>query len=533
MQQRILKTLVPLAIVFFAHFHPLHAAGDYEARIRNAELLGDRAQVAAICREWYQSGQYSTGVLNWCYNALMSMENNALLLTQNHQDTYIIWLLQYALGVREDVSILNLDLLADKHYRDKVVRQNLKLKDIAEGSSLQDILKSLLAERSKEGSNPLYFSVLLNKEQIKTDQKNLYITGLALKYSTRVFDNLAMLRNNYEHLFHTDYLDLPLQPESAPEAVAALNLNYLPAFLLLHRYYERNGELAKADKIKARSMQIARLGGREAEIRAIFYPPFSTSGNFSTLMTAKDLEKRMKKIKDSFYAGETEVTNEQYELFLQDLVKNKSFGLLDTCKTQKTDWRSLVPEAVRQLSDAMLFEHGHPDGPENPVQNIGHNAALAYCAWLTKVYNHDSGKKKFKKVQFRLPTSKEWETLARAGRDENTPYPWGGYYFRNSKGCYLLNMNATEPCKDCPGKSNGSNDGGFLSVKVGTYFPNDFGLYNMSGNVAEMVAEPGISKGGSWADATIELQIKSEKKYTQAEPWLGFRIVMDVLEENN
>jgi formylglycine-generating enzyme required for sulfatase activity len=532
MQHGSLKVFVLFIVVFFLNLQHIHANGDYESRIRAAELAGDHPQVAAICREWYQSGQYSAGVLNWCYNALMSMETNAVLLTQNSQDTYAIWLLQNALGVREDVSILNLDLLEDTHYRTKVIPQNPKLKHLPAGSNLQELLKSLLAERGKDGNNPLYFSMLLNKEQIKTDQKNLYLTGLALKYSTRVFDNLSILRHNYENLFRTDYLDLPLQPESAPETVAALNLNYLPAFLLLHKHYESNGELAKAEKIKNRSMQIARSGGREAEIRNLFFPPFNTIGNFSTLMSAKDLEKRMKRISEKYYAGETEVTNEQYEQFLQDLVKNKAFGLLDTCKTQKTDWRSLVPEAVRQLSDAVLFEHGHPDGPENPVQNIRHDAAMAYCAWLTKVYNQDTGKKKFKKVQFRLPTAKEWETLARAGRGESTPYPWGGYYFRNSKGCYLLNMNATEPCKDCPGKSNGSNDGGFLSVKVATYYPNDFGLYNMSGNVAEMVAESGVSKGGSWADASIELQIKSEKKYTQPAPWLGFRVVMDVLEEH-
>jgi formylglycine-generating enzyme required for sulfatase activity len=517
---------------FFLNFHYGMAAGDYESRIRTAELAGDRSQVASICKEWYQSGQYSPGVLNWCYNALMSLETNAVLLTQNHQDTYAIWLLQYALDIRQDVSILNLELLEDNHYRNKVIPQNSKLKYLPEGSNLQDMLKSLLSDQSKEGGNPLYFSMLLNKEQIKTDQKNLYLTGLALKYSARVFDNVAMLRSNYENLFRTDYLDLPLQPESAPETVAALNLNYLPAFLLLHKHYESSGDLVKAEKLKNRSIQIARLGGREAEIRSLLYPQFNASGSFVTLMSAKELDKRIKKVSEKYFAGETEVSNEQYEQFLQDLVKNKAFGLLDTCKTQKTDWRSLVPEAVRQLSDAVLFEHGHPDGPENPVQNISHNAALAYCAWLTKVYNNDTGKKKFKKVKFRLPTAKEWETLARAGRDENTPYPWGGYYVRNNKGCYLLNMNATEPCKDCPGKSNGSNDGGFLSVKIATYFPNDFGLYNMSGNVAEMVAEPGISKGGSWADATIELQIKSEKKYTQPAPWLGFRVVMDVLEEN-
>ena len=81
---------------------------------------------------------------------------------------------------------------------------------------------------------------------------------------------------------------------------------------------------------------------------------------------------------------------------------------------------------------------------------------------------------------FRLPNEFEWEYASRGGQPLN-PYPWGGPYLRNGKGCILANFK--------PGRGNYPDDGGFYTVKVNSYWPNDFGLYNMAGNVAEWTAD--------------------------------------------
>jgi formylglycine-generating enzyme required for sulfatase activity len=187
---------------------------------------------------------------------------------------------------------------------------------------------------------------------------------------------------------------------------------------------------------------------------------------------------------------------------------------------------------LKDLPDAKIFPHGHPDDAAAPVQNISQEAARKYCEWLTKAYNASTERKKFKKVVFRLPTEEEWMQAAMGGR--GTPFPWGskpGYYVRNAKGCYLLNMNATEPCGDCPSKGQPDNDGGIFPVAGNSYYPNDFGLYCMSGNVAEMVQEAGQSKGGSWQDDAFHCQITTKSTYTAPGPGLGFRVFMEVIEE--
>ena len=120
----------------------------------------------------------------------------------------------------------------------------------------------------------------------------------------------------------------------------------------------------------------------------------------------------------------------------------------------------------------------HPAFDDYPVVGINWKAANAFCFWRTQIWNSyraaETGE--VNTEDFRLPTEHEWEYAARGGH-EHAPFPWGGYYVRNAKGCLLANFK--------PGRGNYPEDGGFYTVKADAYFPNDYGLYNMAGNVSE------------------------------------------------
>jgi formylglycine-generating enzyme len=119
----------------------------------------------------------------------------------------------------------------------------------------------------------------------------------------------------------------------------------------------------------------------------------------------------------------------------------------------------------------------HPAFDDYPVVGISWQQANAFCYWRTKFWNTFRGiKGEVNSEDFRLPTEHEWEYAARGGHDL-APYPWGGYYTRNAKGCLLANFK--------PGRGNYPDDGGLYTVRADAYFPNDYGLYNMAGNVAE------------------------------------------------
>lgn len=119
----------------------------------------------------------------------------------------------------------------------------------------------------------------------------------------------------------------------------------------------------------------------------------------------------------------------------------------------------------------------HPKYDDYPVVGVNWHQANAFCVWRTiRKKTHWDAVGEPTTEDFRLPTEYEWEYAARAGRMGNK-YPWGGPYTRNSKGCMLANFK--------PLRGNYGPDGGVYPVRADSYFPNDYGLYNMAGNVAE------------------------------------------------
>ncbi len=120
----------------------------------------------------------------------------------------------------------------------------------------------------------------------------------------------------------------------------------------------------------------------------------------------------------------------------------------------------------------------HPAFDDYPVVGVNWKMARAFSFWRTNLWNSYQSARGdgVNTEEFRLPTEHEWEYASRGGHDL-APYPWGAYYLRNAKGCLLANFK--------PGRGNYPEDGGQYTVKADAYFPNDYGLYNMSGNVSE------------------------------------------------
>ena len=498
-------------------------------------------KVTELCQKWLASGEYSSGLLHWNYNILAGLAKNAILLTEGDNYTHPLWLLQEGKGIRQDIQVLNLQLLTNSTYR-KAIFEALNLPTLMSNEK-PDIVQHLSQSNQKRA---LYLGLSISKGLVKSYEEELYIVGLAFRHSADAFDNIGALVDNYEQHFLLDYLKTDLNYDLSQDIVNQTNVNYLPAFLILHDHYQENKEWDKANQIKNLSLKIADAAEKGADLRAYLDKNFKTGDSKPMVdLSHKEIEENFYPLPYSLnlYAGATEVTNEAYEMFLTDLLKRKEFDQLQAHKIYKTDWRSYLPKKFQNLTDEVLYVNGAPDDPRAPIQNISYESAVAFCDWLTEVYNNIEHKKKeFKRVRFRLPTEKEWMTAASMlspnadttfiFEAQQRKYSWGGPYARNSKGCFLANFNTSNfTTKEAQDAGSPALDGAYFSVMADAYFPNDYGLFNTIGNVAEMVQEKGKAKGGSWFHAAGVSTIQNVQTYSEPQPYIGFRVFMEVLEE--
>ncbi|AGA77582.1 gliding motility-associated lipoprotein GldJ [Echinicola vietnamensis DSM 17526] len=218
----------------------------------------------------------------------------------------------------------------------------------------------------------------------------------------------------------------------------------------------------------------------------------------------------------SFYMDETEVTNLDYKEFLFDMKKRASADSVNRLEPREDVWT----EALSYNDVYSTYYFRHPGFNFYPVAGVTWEQANAYCKWRTAYVNElyrekeglDSTMSKNLLIErgvvlpsYRLPNEAEWEYAAKAMigtqyLDENQEngriYPWDGRGVRNPydvkrkgrQGDLLANFKRGRG--DYAGIAGGiTNDGDIIPANVYEYPPNDFGLYNMSGNMNEWVED--------------------------------------------
>jgi len=264
---------------------------------------------------------------------------------------------------------------------------------------------------------------------------------------------------------------------------------------------------------------------------------------------------------------DTRKYNYQYEVLdLQDASNKSKREGNASGKRDRSEFLSVVnvnvyPDTLAWMHDyAYSFNepytndyYSHTAYDDYPVVGVSWKQAVAFTKWRTQEMNKFlRANKQQGTPDFRLPTESEWEYAARGGQDLS-PYPWGGPYTRNNKGCFLANFK--------PLRGNYVADGGLKTVKVASYNPNGYGLYDMSGNVAEWtsnafdesafsyahdmnsdyhynakeddhpVLKRKVIRGGSWKDIAYFIQNSTRTYEYQdtAKCYIGFRCAVDFL----
>ncbi|RLD34402.1 MAG: gliding motility-associated lipoprotein [Bacteroidetes bacterium] len=244
---------------------------------------------------------------------------------------------------------------------------------------------------------------------------------------------------------------------------------------------------------------------------------------------------------------------------------NRPQGLRDRSVYVRKETISVYPDTLCWIHDYTYSFNDpltkqyfwHPAYDHYPVVGVNWKQARAFCIWRTELLNSYLQAKKGETslAEFRLPTEAEWEWAALGGYSLN-PYPWGGPYTRNEKGCFLANFK--------PLRGNYIADGGLRTIIVGHFHENEWGLYDMAGNVAEWtisafdplsynftwdmnpnytynskeddppVMKRKVVRGGSWKDIAyyIQLTTRAYEYEDSTKSYIGFRTVQPFLGRN-
>lgn len=190
-------------------------------------------------------------------------------------------------------------------------------------------------------------------------------------------------------------------------------------------------------------------------------------------------------------------TDRVNEKILEDqkyLKKDSKVTDMTADKVFSTEAYIASPSTAKGGDEKLVLKKGVGRGtakPSKPGANntAGNSAKNVYAQRSSGLIQPD----------YRLPTEAEWEYAAAADigqREYNAykgqkKYPWSGSYTRSGKrqvrGDQLANFKQGKG--DYGGLAGWSDDGADITNKVKTYLPNDFGLYDMAGNVAEWVAD--------------------------------------------
>jgi formylglycine-generating enzyme required for sulfatase activity len=213
----------------------------------------------------------------------------------------------------------------------------------------------------------------------------------------------------------------------------------------------------------------------------------------------------------------------------------------------ETVWVNDFKNAYNEPYLRMYFIH--PGYDEYPVGGVSWEQATAFCNWRTNRYKNLLTLPAGQVIEpYRLPTESEWEYAARAGKSENK-YPWSTDELKDSKDCFMANFK--------PGDGDYTEDGHLITARVASFSPNEFGLYDMAGNVAEWTStayyESGpkqmsdinpelhydaagedpydmkkkVVRGGSWKDVArfIRSDMRTFEYQNETRSYIGFRCV--------
>ncbi len=231
------------------------------------ELTRDQKMFHDMAVRIFEKNEMPGAMINWAYNLLSELEQDAIIFVAGDNDTYSMWIAQEALGYRQDVHVINTSLILLDDYRSKILAEiGLSSFEMDETPEKQDELYKHILNNT--AGIPAYVSVsAIRQFNDKPIMDELFLTGLAYKYCESSLDNMSLIRRNYEKRFLTDHLQMSFSPHVADERAVQFKSLYLPMLIKLYKHYKVSEEKEKETTLLALIQKIGQETGKEDDIK--------------------------------------------------------------------------------------------------------------------------------------------------------------------------------------------------------------------------------------------------------------------------
>jgi hypothetical protein len=386
------------------------------------QIIQNKDEFEKFAVKMFEYNEIPSSILNWAYNILSELDENAILFTGGDNDTYACWITQEAKKFRKDVQIINTSMMLDDDFRNLLFKNMgiAELKLVCSNPKSDEEVQenqNKIVQHLIDSKKPVYVSSSVIQSFETKWGDDLFLTGLAYKYSKVEFDNSSIIRRNYEKRYLLDHIKQTFAFNIGDKISDEFNSMYLPSMLKLYKGYQESEELFKMKELEEYILLISEKSGQQSEVFEVLKDVKFTPTLLTTLLDVKELEKSMISITEKVSMNKYEVSNGDYSKFLENLKRSNQMDLYKTVLFDSTNWEKQFQFSFRDPMAQMY--HWHPAYKNYPIVNVSYESAIAYCEWLTKQYNLQRNRE-YTQVKFRLPTEKEWLKAATSGNEKQS-----------------------------------------------------------------------------------------------------------------
>jgi hypothetical protein len=212
----------------------------------NAARKDNTAELTARAKDMKANGRIAPSLYKVAEDILASLEPEAVIFAAGDMDAFPLWVEQFANGRQKDVLVVDERLLGDVAYRTRIWERTKAKGAVAAQAGF-------IGSLANATSRPVYLSLALGQQAMAPLKDRLYVTGLAMRWSSTPVDNMPLLEARWERM-------------RKPLDAGPLSKNYLVPGAVLLTHYRHIGDEARAARLELELRAMAKSLGATSNL---------------------------------------------------------------------------------------------------------------------------------------------------------------------------------------------------------------------------------------------------------------------------